>query len=427
MKLSKNFIKKIKSNRLLLFSLVLIVLYLLFNVNKTNSQKFIIEIVEGSTNIRFIKKEDLNTTNIPKERLKNIIIVNNESMFDKMARGGQIGFAESYMDKDWDAYDLENIISKVLEKKSEILDRFMKNSVSLIIMEINAIIKTALPQNTIKSVVKNVSYHYDIGNDLYSKMLGKHMQYTCAYFHKPNMTLDEAQYAKMELVAKKLNLKPGMRVLDIGCGFGSMAQHLAKKYKVKVTGVTLSKEQIIYANKKFPHKDVSIELKDYRHVEGKFDRVYSIGMFEQVGRKNYYEYYDKCYDLLTDDGIMMIHTIGNDLRKWVHNGFINKYIFPGGEIPHIENLTGKFIDKWHLEDVQNFGISYAKTLRNWKKNIGNWEGLDSYDERFRRMWNIYLLGCAAAFRNRDMSLWQLVYVKKNTKRPDNLHHIRLCK
>ena len=250
------------------------------------------------------------------------------------------------------------------------------------------------------------------------------MQYTCAYFNKPRMTLDEAQYAKMELIAKKLNLKPGMDVLDIGCGFGSMAQHLAKKYKVNVVGVTLSKEQIEYANKYFPHNNVKIYYEDYRNVEGKFDRVYSVGMFEHVGRKNHHEYYNKCYELLKDNGIMLIHTIITDARKWIPNGFINKYIFPEGEIPHIENLTRSFIDKWHLEDIQNFGISYSKTLRRWRKNIGDWEGLDSYDERFRRMWHLYLLGCAAGFKNRDMSLYQLVYVKKDTQRIDNLHHIR---
>ena len=426
MKLSKNFIKNVKSNRLLLFSLIFIVLYLLLNTNKTNSQKFITEIIEGSTDIRFIKKEDLNTTQIPKEKLKDIIIVNNESMFNKSARRGRIGFAESYMDKDWDAYDLENIIGKLLEKRSEILDNVKKNSLSLVFMEIGLIIKSLLPNNTIYSSKNNISHHYDIGNDLYSKMLGKHMQYTCAYFHKPNMTLDEAQYAKMDLIAKKLDLKPGMKVLDIGCGFGSMAHHLAKKYKVNVTGVTLSKEQIAYANKNFSHNNVKIYYKDYRHVEGKFDRVYSVGMFEHVGRSNYNEYYDKCYDLLKDDGIMLNHTIGTNNRNMKIDGFMSKYIFPEAELPHLENLTGKFIDKWHLEDIQNFGISYSKTLRNWRKNIGNWKGLDSYDERFRRMWNLYLQGCAAGFKNRDLSLYQLVYVKRNTKRPDNLHHIRDC-
>ena len=206
-----------------------------------------------------------------------------------------------------------------------------------------------------------------------------------------------------------------------------MALHLAKKYKVKVTGVTLSKEQIIYANKKFPHKDVSIEFKDYRHVEGKFDRVYSVGMLEQVGRKNYHEYYDKCYDLLTENGIMMLHTMTTTQRKWNWNTFICTYIFPGLELPHIESLGKTYTDKWHIEDLQTFGLSYAKTLRRWNDNIGDWSGLDKYDETFRRMWKLYLLGCAALFQNRDTSLWQIVYTKKNSQRTQDCHYIRNIK
>lgn len=410
------------NKKILTFLVFLVIIIIIFKLLKTDSSKFIIDVIEKTTDIRFVDRKNL--SKVPKEEMKNIIIVNDAAMFDKIATGGQIGLAESYMDKDWDSFDLENIISKLLLKKEEMLDMIMMNSINLMMMQVYFYIKSLFSNNTLKSSKSNISHHYDIGNDLYRKMLGKHMQYTCAYFNEPRMTLDNAQYAKMELIAKKLNLKPGMDVLDIGCGFGSMAQHLARKYKVNVVGVTLSKEQIEYANKNFPHNNVKIYYKDYRHVEGKFDRVYSVGMFEHVGRKNHHEYYNKCYELLKDNGIMLIHTIVTDARKWIPNGFINKYIFPEGEIPHIENLTRSFIDKWHLEDIQNFGISYSKTLRRWRKNIGDWEGLDSYDERFRRMWHLYLLGCAAGFKNRDMSLYQLVYVKKDTQRIDNLHHIR---
>ena len=147
-------------------------------------------------------------------------------------------------------------------------------------------------------------------------------------------------------------------------------------------------------------------------------------MFEQVGRKRYKEYYDKCYELLKQDGIMLIHTIGTNHRKFNHNSFISKYIFPEAELPHIENLTNTFVDKWHLEDWQSFGLSYAKTLRQWHYNLGDWSGLDNYDKRFRRMWNFYLLGCAASFQIRDNCLWQIVYTKLNSNRNDDCHHIR---
>jgi cyclopropane-fatty-acyl-phospholipid synthase len=252
------------------------------------------------------------------------------------------------------------------------------------------------------------------------------MQYTCAYFHKKDMDLDEAQLAKMELIAKKLDLKPGMKVLDLGCGFGSMAHHLVTKYNVSVTGVTLSKEQKKYADDNYSHPNMDIQLKDYRMVTGKFDRVYSVGIMEHIGRKNYHEYYDKCYELLVDDGIMLIHTIGCSYPEWDTAGgcFLMTYIFPGAEIPHIANLTDKFADKWHLEDFQNFGLSYAKTLRAWRKNINNWENLDTYSDRFRRMWHFYLLESTATFQQRKNSLWQIVYIKRESNRLNDCHHIR---
>ena len=227
----------------------------------------------------------------------------------------------------WDSPDVDNVIKCLILNEDKIKAAIQKNIVRLLSTLIFNLLYIKLELNTIESSSKNISFHYDIGNDLYSKMLGKHMQYTCAYFHKPNMTLDEAQYAKMELIAKKLDLRPGMKVLDIGCGFGSMANHLASKYNVNVIGVTLSKEQKIYADKNFSNKNIDILVQDYRSVEGKFDRVYSVGMFEHVGRKNYKEYYDKCYDLLKDDGIMLIHTIITSTREWNHNRFINKHIF----------------------------------------------------------------------------------------------------
>jgi cyclopropane-fatty-acyl-phospholipid synthase len=199
---------------------------------------------------------------------------------------------------------------------------------------------------------------------------------------------------------------------------------LAKKYGAKVTGVTLSRNQKEYADANFSHPDAKILLQDYRHVRGRFDRVLSVGMFEHIGRKNYAEYFDKCHDLLKDNGLMLLHTIGTNSRGWSANSFINKYIFPEGELPHQSNLTGKFIDKWHLEDWQNFGLSYAKTLRRWRANIGDWSGLDKYEAKFRRMWQFYLLGCAANFQQKHICLWQIVYTKYKNTRPTDCHHAR---
>ena len=399
---------------------LLLLFYIICKIIKNDSRLFIINLIQNNTSLKLVDRDNYNKQKFP----KGVIIINNNAMFNKIATRGETGLGESYMDGDWDTDNLEGCIEELIKNQFKLSKEMKNQSISFLLLTIKENIKQKISNNTIESSKKNISSHYDIGNDLYKKMLGKHMQYTCAYFYKPNITLDEAQYAKMELIAKKLDLKSGMKVLDIGCGFGSMAKHLATKYNVNVVGVTLSKEQKIYSDKHFYHPNVSIQLKDYRHVKGKFDRVYSIGMFEHVGKKNYHEYYDKCYELLKDDGIMLLHTICNHNRKWDHNSFLNLYIFPGGEVPHIENLTGEFIDKWHLEDLQNFGMSYNKTLRCWRKNIGNWSNLEKYDIRFRRMWEYYLLSCAANFKQRGLSLWQIVYTKHNSQRLDDCHYIR---
>ena len=403
--------------------LLLTILLISKKIVSSSPEKFITNLVEQNTDIK-IQTQKKETS----QKGNEDILVNNKKMFAKIASNGELGLADSYIDGYWDSDNLEKTIYALLSKSEILKTQIKKQSLNFIFMEVKALIKNKIQNNSIKSSKKNISHHYNLGNDLYVKMLGKHMQYTCAYFNRPNMTLDEAQYAKMELIAKKLDLKPNMKVLDIGCGFGSMAQHIAKHYDVYVTGVTLSKEQKSYADKYFPHPKVTIELKDYRHVTpigtGQFDRIYSVGMFEHVGRERYKEYYDKCYELLKPNGIMLIHTIGTNTRKWSHNSFINKYIFPEGELPHIENLTHSFVDKWHLEDWQNIGLSYAKTLRAWHRNIGEWSGLDNYDERFRRIWNFYLLGCASTFQSRNTLLWQIVYTKRNSNRNDDCHHIR---
>jgi cyclopropane-fatty-acyl-phospholipid synthase len=371
--------------------IVLVGIYISQNKDNFGSMN---KLLQENTDIELIRNTDTPTKG-------TTIIVNNDDFFSKAMTKGDLGVTESYMDGDWDSPDLEKTISNLLSNQ----DKLKKHIYSLefILLGLNNYVATFLPSNTLHTVKDNVSHHYDIGNDLYAKMLGKHMQYTCAYYHKDDLTLDEAQYAKMELIAKKLNLKEGLTVLDIGCGFGSLANHLATKYKVHVVGVTLSKEQIKLYEEHFNHPNVQIKYMDYRNVTGTFDRVYSIGMFEQVGKINYKEYYDKCHSLLKDDGIMLLHTIGASKGK-SKDDFIMTYIFPEGELPELSDITKSYTDQWHLEDFQNFGQSYAKTLRDWHHNIGDWQGLDEYDTKFRRMWDYYLLGCAAAFQRKQIYL-----------------------
>ena len=320
-----------------------------------NSEKFITNLIQDNTSIKIIEKGDNPTNNYD-------IIVNNKDFYDKVLATGELGFGESYMDGDWDSADLEETIYRLILKEPELRQSIINNSISAILLKINIMFKSLLPNNTLSSSKENISSHYDIGNDLYIKMLDKNMQYTCAYFNKPNMTLDEAQEAKLDLIAKKLNFKKDMKVLDIGCGFGTAAVYFAKKYDVNVLGVSLSKEQINYYENNIKHKNVELKYLDYRNVTGKFDRVYSVGMFEHVGRDNYKEYFDKCYDLLKDDGIMLLHTIGTIDRNNGISDWIYRYIFPEGELPHISNLTDTYIDKWYLQDYQNFGLSYASSV-----------------------------------------------------------------
>ena len=391
------------SGLILVIIVVLLIIYISIKKDDFGSME---KLLQGNTDIELIRNTDKSTKD-------TCIIVNSDDFFSKTMTKGELGVAESYMDGDWDTPDLERTLSNIMSNQ----DKLEKHICSLefLLLGLNNYITTYLPNNTLHTVKDNIEHHYDIGNDLYSKMLGKHMQYTCAYYYRDGLTLDEAQYAKMELIAKKLKLKEGLNVLDIGCGFGSLATHLATKYKVHVVGVTLSKGQVKYHEEHFKHPNVTINYMDYRDVTGTFDRVYSIGMFEHVGKINYKEYYDKCHSLLKDDGIMLLHTIGASRSK-SKSDFIEKYIFPEGELPELHDLTKEYTDQWHLEDFQNFGQSYAKTLRAWHSNIGDWKGLDNYDTKFRRMWDFYLLGCAAAFQRKQIYLWQLVYTKKcNTK------------
>lgn len=395
---------------LILILIILFVILLLFTVNNNNNINNVIKIIEENTKIT-------TTDNNSKYR----IIIYNKNMFKKIIERGSMGLAESYMDGDWDANNLEAVLYELLSNEKK-LTKKLTNFKFLLYAIKNKIISNKFT-NTIKSSKKNISHHYDIGNDLYIQMLDKNMQYTCAYFYKPNLSLDEAQLAKMELIAKKLKLTPGLTILDIGCGFGALGHYLVTKYNVNVVGVTLSENQKEYADTYFQHPNLKIHLLDYRKVTGSYDRVYSIGCLEHIGKQNYNTYFDKCYSLLKKNGIMLIHTIGANNYSNYSKDFINTYIFPEAEVPHLNDLTKPYImNKWNLEHIQNIGLSYNKTLRAWYKNLDDWSNLPNYNERFKRMWKYYLLSCAAGFRFKNICLWQIVYTKRNSN-IDNCNYI----
>lgn len=275
---------------------------------------------------------------------------------------------------------------------------------------------------------KNVAHHYDIGNDLYALMLdNEHWQYSCAYWPEGVTTLAQAQEAKLRHIAKKLHLSPGQQVLDIGCGWGGMAIHLAKCHEVKVTGITLSEEQAALARQRVRAAGVAdkvtILLEDYRDTAAsgrRFDRIVSVGMFEHVGRAQFETFFEACANLLADEGVMLLHTIGRLGRPGTTDAFTRKYIFPGGYIPALSETVAAS-EKYRLiaADVETLRLHYAKTIRAWYANCMAHRDkiVELYDERFFRMWTFYLAGAATVFENGGMGNYQIQYIRSRHALP----------
>ena len=270
---------------------------------------------------------------------------------------------------------------------------------------------------------KNVEHHYDIGGDkgekLYDIFLDtKHRQYSCAYWKENTKNLEEAQQNKINHIIKKLNIKNGQKILEIGCGWGGMAFEIARQLGCEVKGISLSKNQINYCKKKAKElnldNQVSFELADYREVKGEYDRIYSVGMFEHVGKKFYNAFFKSINKLLKNDGLFLLHTIGVVDKPTPPNKFINKYIFPGGTCPSLSQII-KPIEKTGLivADTETLIRHYDKTLLSWLSRFMKKKDLvkDMFDERFVKMWSFYLASCAAAFRYRDLAVFQLQIVK----------------
>jgi cyclopropane-fatty-acyl-phospholipid synthase len=255
-------------------------------------------------------------------------------------------------------------------------------------------------------------HHYDIGNDVYRAMLDPTMSYSCGYW-KDAKDLASAQRAKLRLICEKLELEAGQRLLDIGCGWGGLASFAATHYGVDVVGITVSREQAKLARERCKGLPVVIELKDYRDITGQFDRVVSVGMFEHVGPRNYATYFGKVSDLMTGDGIFLLHTIGYHSTTATTDAWIEKYIFPNSKLPSPNQISQGFEPFFVLEDWHNFGRDYDRTLMAWWENFKTaWAILKrKYDQRFYRMWQYYLMSCAGLFRSRQGLLWQLVLTK----------------
>ncbi|MEK7619661.1 MAG: cyclopropane fatty acyl phospholipid synthase [Patescibacteria group bacterium] len=352
------------------------------------------------------------------------LLVHDERVFDRTLAEGSLGFGESYMDGWWDCEALDEMLTRVFRSD---IDRRVRNwRTALRVLGARA--RNAQRKSKAFEIGER---HYDVGNDLYKQMLDPRMTYTCGYW-KNASDLASAQEAKLDLVCRKIGLKPGMRVLDIGCGWGSFAIYAAQKYGVEVVGVTVSKEQVALATERGRGLPIEFRLQDYRDVTGTFDRIVSLGMFEHVGYKNYRTYMEVAHRLLPIEGLFLLHTIGGNRSVHTTDAWIEKYIFPNSMLPSIAQIGSSTEGLFVMEDWHNFGTDYDKTLQCWYKNFeAAWPGLaDHYGdpstelrvglsqskaERFHRMWRFYLLSSAATFRARNNQLWQVVLSKDGLK------------
>ncbi len=321
-----------------------------------------------------------------------------------MLKEGSLGLGESYMDGWWECDRLDIFFHKVLRAGLE--HRIPKNTKDILQILISRTFNLQSPKRA--WIVGQE--HYDLGNDLFTRMLDPYMQYSCGYWKDAN-TLEEAQSHKLRLICDKLQLSPGMTLLDIGCGWGGLSAYAAKNYGVSVTGVTISAEQQKYAQERCKDLEVNILLEDYRNLNLQFDRIVSVGMFEHVGPKNYAHYFDIVKKNLKSNGLFLLHTIGSNNDKSKADAWISKYIFPNGCLPSIPKIAKANNGKFVMEDWHNFGADYDRTLMAWyERFIASWPEIEhSYSPRFKRMFSYYLNACAGAFRARNIQLWQIVF------------------
>ncbi|GAC1551588.1 MAG: cyclopropane fatty acyl phospholipid synthase [Collimonas sp.] len=334
--------------------------------------------------------------------------------FQKMFSTWELGIGESYMDGDWDCASLDEFFFRVT---SHDLEQTVVGPAKIkFFLEI-------LRQNFFNLQTRSRAFqvgeqHYDIGNDLFESMLDSSMMYSCGYWARAS-NLEEAQQHKLELICRKLELKPGERLLDIGCGWGGLARYAAENYQVEVVGITISKEQQKLAQERCAGLPVKIELTDYRQLSGQYDKIVSVGMFEHVGAKNYATYFDVTGKLLAPEGLFLLHTIGNYVTEKKRDVWLDKYIFPNGHLPSAKEITEVLEGRILIEDWHNFGRDYDLTLMAWWDNFERaWPRLSvKYDERFYRMWKYFILSSAGFFRSGQGQLWQLVLSKRGRSQP----------
>lgn len=393
---------------------------------KKIGENFLSKIEIGSLEVIYpngeIKK--YGKTSYPKAKIK----LYTNKFFKRIMFYGDIGFAESYMDKDFDCNDLTSLIKIALLNSSSLqtVSNYEKNfSLYNLFPFINKV-KHYLRKNSKTKARKNISKHYDLSNDFFKLFLDDTMMYSAAVFKDPNEPLFDAQKRKIDILAKKLNLKKGSKVLEIGSGWGAMASHLVKEYDCKVTTLTLSKEQKKLCEDRFKEnkieESIDVLLKDYRDMEGKFDAIIAVEMFEAVGREYFDVFFKKCEDLLKPSGnlVMQIITMPDQRYDSYCKGtdFIQKYIFPGGHLPSVSKILDVTTNHTNLNllHMEEFTEHYAKTLNIWHENFNKKiEEIKKlgFDDYFIRMWKMYLCYCEAAFLTRNIGLVQITLTRYN--------------
>jgi len=332
------------------------------------------------------------------------IRVNNDGLYSRVLAGGSLAFGESYMDGWWDCEALDELFDRLQQA-------ILKRKIIRPSKAISSVLRAKISNLQRRSKAVSVGgIHYNNTGAVYQEMLDKRMVYSGAYW-KSASDLNEAQEAKLDLICRKIMLKPGMRILDIGCGAGSFPKYAVENYDVEVVGITVSEEQLKQGKELCKGLPVELRLQDYREIDEEFDRIVSVGMFEHVGAKNHKTFMKVALRCLVPDGIFLLHTIGALTTNTVLDPWINKYIYPDSLIPSAKQLAEAAEGLFIMEDWHNIGSDYDKTLMAWHVNFENgWDSLKShYDERFHRMWRYYLLSCAGSFRARISQLWQIVY------------------
>jgi cyclopropane-fatty-acyl-phospholipid synthase len=338
------------------------------------------------------------------------IVVHHQEFYPRVFREGSLGLGESYMDGWWDSAALDQFFEHLFHAH---LDHKTLPAWGAIRLCLQSVLLN--PQTKSRSL-KVGEDHYDRGNDLFQAMLDKRMVYTCARWDAA-VDLEAAQEAKLEFVCRAIGARPGMKILDIGCGWGSFAKYAAEKYCAHVTGITVSREQAKLAQEGCSGLPVEIRLQDYRELRGQFDGVVSLGMFEHVGCKNYRTFMEIVRGALAGCGRFYLSCIGKNVSVRFTDPWIEKYIFPNSMLPSIKQIGAATEGLFLMEDLQNWGLHYDRTLMAWFENFKeHWNELRRhYDERFFRMWKFYLLASAGSFRSRRLQAWQMLFSPEGAK------------